>query len=377
MGMSPGGRALLLAAVFLTGATALAYEVAWTRGLVLLLGSTAASTAVVLAVFVGALGLGARWGGDRADRARRPLALYGVLETLAALWAVLALPLASLLAPLYVGVAAPLPDGLRFGLRVVVAALVVLPGAFLLGATLPVLVRFWVRRRDVTGRATAWLYGTNTLGAVAGALATGFFAVERFGVLGALAAAALLAGAVGLGALVVGRRMAPRPGNTATPGRTPSAPTDAGSRGLSGALAAAALCGALGLGIELVGFRILVFFVEGFTITFAAMLAVFIAGLGLGSLTLGAWLGRTRHPARALGLLLALLFGVLLVEGGFVVGRLEGWMGALKAWAYVSGGVVGGLERASLAGSALLLLAPALLLGATFPLCVRWAELAG
>ena len=84
----PITRLLLLLAVFLTGATALAYEIAWTRGLVPVLGSTATTTAVVLAAFVGCLGLGARWGGHRADLSTRPLLLYGLLEVGAALWAV-------------------------------------------------------------------------------------------------------------------------------------------------------------------------------------------------------------------------------------------------------------------------------------------------
>ena len=105
-----------------------------TGGLVLVLGSTAATTAVVLAVFVGALGLGARWGGRLADESARPLRLYGLLEIGAAIWAVIALQIAGFLLQPYAAVAGTLPEVFRFPLRVVCAAIVVAPGAFLLGA---------------------------------------------------------------------------------------------------------------------------------------------------------------------------------------------------------------------------------------------------
>ena len=372
------GRLALLAAVLLTGGTALAYEVAWTRGLVLVLGSTATTTAVVLAAFVGALGLGARWGGARADLAGRPLLLYGLLEIAAALWAVLALLLAGLLLAPYAAVAGPLPGALRFGLRILIAVLVVAPGAFALGATLPALVRHWVGARvDATAVGTAWLYGVNTLGAVAGALASGFFGIEAFGVQGWLGLAAGVALLVGLLATFVGSRLEPlaRTEPAARPrGETPALR-------LAPALATALACGALGLGIEVVGFRTLVFFVEGFTATFAAMLGVFILGLGLGSLLVGPWAVKTSRPDIRLASLLVLLGGALALGSLLVLPQLEHLVREVRAEAYAGAtgeaGIQAGLRWTALVGSGALLLLPAILLGATFPLCVRWAELAG
>src|SRR5262245_45436353 len=93
---APSGRSVgplgLLAALLLftvSGAVGLVYEVSWTRRLLLLLGSTTTASAVVLAAFLAGLGLGARLGGRLADRARRPLVLYGALEVLGAAWAFL------------------------------------------------------------------------------------------------------------------------------------------------------------------------------------------------------------------------------------------------------------------------------------------------
>src|SRR5688572_22515913 len=90
---TPGPSRLLLTALFfVSGAVGLAYEVAWTRGLIRVLGSTAIGSALVLAAFVGGLGLGARWVGRRAETTDGPLRLYGRLEVGAAIWALLVLP---------------------------------------------------------------------------------------------------------------------------------------------------------------------------------------------------------------------------------------------------------------------------------------------
>ncbi|MHC5012352.1 MAG: spermine/spermidine synthase domain-containing protein, partial [Planctomycetota bacterium] len=182
--------------------------------------------------------------------------------------------------------------------------------------------------------------------------------------------------AVGLVAWVAGRRLVsldPAP---------PLPPVQAARTvGRWGALAAALLCGFIGIGVEIAGFRLLVFFLEGFTVTFAGMLAVFIAGLGVSSLVLGPRVTRSTRPARVLGVLVLLAGATLLLAWAVVVPRMEPLMDGIKAWAYGdvrSADAVGGALRAStLAGAAVLLLLPAFWLGATFPLCVRWAELSG
>src|SRR5437762_13531709 len=85
VGSARGALALALPLAFVSGAAALVYEVAWTRRALLVVGSTATASAVVLAAFLGGLGLGGRLGGSRADRVARPLLFYGALEIGAAL----------------------------------------------------------------------------------------------------------------------------------------------------------------------------------------------------------------------------------------------------------------------------------------------------
>src|SRR5437660_4274390 len=65
---------------FLSGASALVYELVWQRLLHLVFGVSTLATSAVLAAFMGGLALGGLLFGRRADRTDRPLRLYAVLE---------------------------------------------------------------------------------------------------------------------------------------------------------------------------------------------------------------------------------------------------------------------------------------------------------
>ena len=78
---------LVLLLFFCSGATALIYEVIWSKYLGLMLGSTVQAQTVVLAVFMGGLALGNKLFGKRAETFREPLAIYGYLEIVIGLYA--------------------------------------------------------------------------------------------------------------------------------------------------------------------------------------------------------------------------------------------------------------------------------------------------
>src|SRR5206468_7687840 len=65
---------------FCSGATALVYEVLWSKYLTLMLGSTVQAQTVVLAVFMGGLAIGNRLFGKKSAAVRDPLRMYGILE---------------------------------------------------------------------------------------------------------------------------------------------------------------------------------------------------------------------------------------------------------------------------------------------------------
>jgi hypothetical protein len=84
---------MILLLFFCSGATALVYEVIWSKYLSLMFGSTVQAQTVVLAVFMGGLALGNRLMGGFADRVRQPLLLYGYLEAAIGLYAFFFAPL--------------------------------------------------------------------------------------------------------------------------------------------------------------------------------------------------------------------------------------------------------------------------------------------
>ena len=69
----------VLIAFGFSGAAALIYEVAWTRALSLVMGSTTYAVSTMLGTFMAGLALGAFFGGRLADRGKNLLILFWLL----------------------------------------------------------------------------------------------------------------------------------------------------------------------------------------------------------------------------------------------------------------------------------------------------------
>ncbi len=308
--MSPGppaaGRRAALPLLFLfllSGATALVYEVSWTRRLVLLVGSTSGATAILLAAWMAGLALGAWLGGPLADRSRRPLRLYAALEAGAA---VLALLLPLLLDG--IGSLAFLTAAGREPLLFAAAAAVLLLPTALLGATLPALSRAAVDDPAEAGTRVGMLYAANTLGAVGGALLAGFALVEALGVDGSARAAVAVNLLVAGVAWVMPNLPVPNPiRNTrgreeeGIAGEPPAGAAHPGSGTVRIAAAAAFAGGFVGLAAEVAWTRLLVFILQGFTAAFAAMLGAFLLGSAIGGAFFARRAGRSARPLALLG----------------------------------------------------------------------------
>ena len=66
--------------LFGSGFCALLYQTVWLRQFRLIFGASTAASAAVLAIFMGGLGVGGILIGERVERSRNPLAVYGGLE---------------------------------------------------------------------------------------------------------------------------------------------------------------------------------------------------------------------------------------------------------------------------------------------------------
>jgi spermidine synthase len=201
---APAARApLALAVSALSGFASLVYEVAWTRSLVLSLGSTVHAFTVVLTAFILGLALGSALASLLLPRFRTPGPALAGIQAAVALAAIALLPYLGDL-PLRV---APALESVRhsFG-RVLlaefaVAGLFVLGPSILLGAVFPFVCRLALEARGAVGRSVAAVYTANTLGCIAGSVAASFALVPLLGLSRSILAAATLNLALSAGLL--------------------------------------------------------------------------------------------------------------------------------------------------------------------------------
>ena len=196
---------------FLSGAAGLIYEVLWVRLIDKVIGSAPFAVATVLTVFMAGLALGSYLAGRSIDRfASRAalLALYGKIEISVGAYAVVLPFLIAAAKPFYGLIYDPMLN--LFWCYQAVAflgciLLLIVPAA-LMGATLPVLCRFYVNHMGHLGARTGWLYGLNTVGAAVGAVLCGFVLVRSLGVWATLGVAAIANFLVGGACLLLSRQ---------------------------------------------------------------------------------------------------------------------------------------------------------------------------
>ena len=126
---------LVLLLFFCSGATALVYEVLWSKFLSQMFGSTIYAQTAVLAAFMGGLALGNKLFGRWADRAARPVRAYGLLEIAIGVYAFLFPALESLAGNIFVRLGSGILDQtlLLLGLKAVLSAALLLGPTMMMG----------------------------------------------------------------------------------------------------------------------------------------------------------------------------------------------------------------------------------------------------
>ncbi|HEX8726626.1 MAG TPA: fused MFS/spermidine synthase [Gemmatimonadaceae bacterium] len=176
------GAWLVYLTIAISGATALAAEVVWTRILSLLLGATTYTFSLILAGFLVGIGLGSSIGSVIARstaNARTALGWCQALLVLGIAWAAYALTQMLPYWPVNPGLAST--PRFQFEIDLLRCLWVVLPAALLWGASFPLaLAGIGSGERD-GGRLVGRVYAANTVGAIVGALASSLWLIAWIG----------------------------------------------------------------------------------------------------------------------------------------------------------------------------------------------------
>ncbi len=348
--------ATLACLLFGSGLAALVFETLWVKQVTLVVGVEMVAITTVVSAFFGGLAGGSAVLGAWADRQARPLRLYAGLEAGIALSAVAVTLALGHLAPVYVRAV-----GYVGAVAWVIPFTLVAAPAFLMGGTLPAVVRMLAPDGAHVASTSGFLYAANTAGGVAGALASVFLLVPALGVRGSAFAAAALNGLLALVAL-----WAPAPIGVARAPRLLALPR----AGLALVLYAGA--GAVALGAEVVWSQAVVPFMNTRAYAFALVLATYLTGLVVGSAAYATVAPRVRRPWIAFGLLELAVAVTTLTTFAALGPWLPRAQNALSDVVLAqTGSTAAAVGAHMLLAPLAVLFVPALFLGAAFPAAAR------
>ncbi|HUR47312.1 MAG TPA: fused MFS/spermidine synthase [Candidatus Saccharimonadales bacterium] len=363
---------------FCSGATALIYEVIWSKYLAQMFGSTIYAQTVVLAVFMGGLAIGNKWFGLKADYLRNPVKVYGFVEGAIGLFAFFFTTLYAGVDHMFVKLGTPLLEH-SFSLLLLkgfLSLVLLIVPTILMGGTLPLLAAFLQKTSLDAGRKSARFYSVNSLGAVFGSAAAGFYLVESWGMTGALQLTALVNLCIGAAAFLLSGGYETR----ASTGMEAAAEAKDNSARHNGALFAGmmvALTGAISMGLEVLSSRSMALLFGSSLQSFAIVLISFILGISLGS----GFIASSRLTRWNSSKLCAMLLIAASLWIGLLVWNIESW---IEVYRFLRSG----LARSSMgyvfyellaAGLSMVVLGiPAGMTGAVLPLLIRsFADKAG
>jgi len=328
----------LFLAFALSGAAGLTYELLWSRYLTLFVGSSAYAQVLVLAVYLGGMGVGALAISDGSRRLRNPLLWYAGAELVLAAAGLAFDPLFRTVTAVSYDTLFPAlgsagaVGALRWGL----AMMLIFPQAVVLGLTFSFMEAGLVRGRvDRAGLQVADVYLANTFGGAVGVVAAGFALVPAFGLPGALAGAAIMNVAAAAMTGITARGAAPAPVAAA-----PVAEAPEGAPGISGESLWRLLLGVsfftalASFAYEIGWIRMLSLVLGSATHSFELMLSAFLLGLALGSALIREQVDRADAPLRLLG-------GVQWIMGLDALATLPLYLGSYDAMAHLVGDLAG------------------------------------
>ncbi|MCI0526710.1 MAG: fused MFS/spermidine synthase, partial [Nitrospira sp.] len=179
---------LALVAFAFSGYTALVYEVAWTRVLSLILGSSIYAFSTMLTTFLLGLALGSALFTQILNRLKWPIQTFALVQIGIALTCYATSALLERLPYFFLWALAwglPVfqdhPDRLIIALWFFTTAVVMILPTLLFGGTFPLVIKIYHLYAHKMGRTAGDVYSVNTVGAILGAFLGGFVLIPTFG----------------------------------------------------------------------------------------------------------------------------------------------------------------------------------------------------
>jgi len=179
-------------------------EIIWARILSLVFGSTIDANTVIISAFMLGLGLGGIYLGKRADSVKDPVGLLTLIQFGTGLGSLIILLIFPLLPRIYSFIVKILGGGSSILIFILSFVLMLIP-TFLMGGTLPLISKIYIKERQKIAIGFSQLYALNTLGGVIGAGIVGYFLIRAIGIRSSQLLAILIN--LGCGFFLLGRRI--------------------------------------------------------------------------------------------------------------------------------------------------------------------------
>lgn len=282
-----------------SGFSGLIYESIWSHYLKLFLGHAAYAQSLVLSIFMGGMALGAWLASKYSHKLASPVLAYAIVEIIVGGMALVFHNVFDGMMNAFYQSIFPAIDSvwLANALKWSAAALLIIPQSILLGMTFPLMTAGVLRRYpDTPGGSLAMLYFTNSIGAAAGVLASGFWLIKVVGLPGAVMTAGLLNIAVALSVWIL-VKLDGRPAPAKIHAEKTSEPDVVATL----FLLAAFITGAASFIYEISWIRMLSLVLGATTHSFELMLSAFITGLAFGGLWIKRRIDRIQDPVKFSG----------------------------------------------------------------------------
>ena len=266
----------------ISGFAGLIYESIWSHYLKLFLGHAAYAQTLVLAIFMGGMALGSWLVSRFTHRIANLLLGYAIAELGIGLLAVSFHAIFQAVTGWAFDSVLPALGGSGGvdAFKWTLASVLILPASILLGTTFPLMSAGIIRLYpDQSGRALSMLYFTNSFGAAAGVLASGFYLIDKLGLPGTILTAGILNITLALFVWAITKRLPP-----VAPAAVPAAPRDGAGAALGRVVLLLAFAtGAASFIYEITWIRMLTMGLGASTHAFEVMLSAFILGMSLGA----------------------------------------------------------------------------------------------